>query len=864
MAFENPIPDAAPRGGRGSMSPLWGVSLAALFAIGGYLAWSARDEYQQTVAREFLLLDSQARSGDAQIAGALRSVDLLLQRVIEDGQFTPALTPEVIQRHQLNYLRQFQEIHFLITTDVNGQVLTAESTDDPAAADQVRKFNASQREYFTVHRDAKPGDADHYAISRPFRTITNRQTITISRAMRDASGRFQGVALVSMSPRFFETVLRNVTPETGAGAATLLNASGDVIYRVPGAETFTGKSLSSAAGFQDYVHSLERVSHTISVSVLDGTRRLMVFSKVGTTGLGIVVSRQTDAVLADWRRSALVKGIGFAVLALVTLALTADFQRRMSERRRSQESLRQSEQRFREAMDASNDGLWDWDVAGRRGYFSPAYYRMLGHEPEEFPASNEHWIELVHPDDRQRLLSLNEDCIENRRESFELEYRMKAKDGSWKWVLGRGRAVQRDAQGRALRLIGTHVNITQRKHGEATQRDLEGQLREAQKLEAIGTLAGGIAHDFNNIMAAILGNVAFARQDLAAHHPVQVFLGQINKAGLRARSLVKEILAFSSHEPSDLAQQALRPMMEETLGMLRSMVGPDVELRTAWPERALGVVANRTQLQQVLLNLGTNAWQALPEGAGVIEIGLEEAVFTQGRPPRPGGLLPGRLAHLWVRDSGCGMTEQTRLRIFEPFFTTKPVGQGTGLGLAVVHGIVEGHGGAITVTTAVGQGSTFDLYLPLVDVDGLASPVEPAEVEPALGGGQHVMYIDDDEVMVVMVKDLLQRRGFRASCLLDPRDALAIVARDPASIDLVITDYNMPDFSGLDVVRVLARISPAVPVIISSGYISEELRASAADLGVRALLQKEHTLEELGDLVLAVLVGNRTEARTDS
>jgi CheY-like chemotaxis protein len=298
--------------------------------------------------------------------------------------------------------------------------------------------------------------------------------------------------------------------------------------------------------------------------------------------------------------------------------------------------------------------------------------------------------------------------------------------------------------------------------------------------------------------------------------------------------------------------------------MLRSMIGPEVQLRAVLPDRALAVMANQTQLQQVLLNLCTNAWQALPDGAGTIEVGLEEALFANEDSSRPAGLAPGRFAHLWVRDDGCGMSESTRQRIFEPFFTTKPVGQGTGLGLAVVHGIVEGHGGSITVTTAVGAGSTFDLYLPLVAFDGMPDLQKAADVRPELGQGQHVLYVDDDEVMAVMVKNLLERSGYRASCSLDPRDALAILARTSQDIDLVVTDYNMPDLSGLDVARAVASISPDTPVIITSGYISEELRANASELGVRALLQKEHTIEELGELVLRVLAGGANEAKTDS
>jgi CheY-like chemotaxis protein len=254
------------------------------------------------------------------------------------------------------------------------------------------------------------------------------------------------------------------------------------------------------------------------------------------------------------------------------------------------------------------------------------------------------------------------------------------------------------------------------------------------------------------------------------------------------------------------------------------------------------------------MNLGTNAWQALPNGSGHIEIGLEAVDFADdGHAARPPGLVPGPHAHLWVRDDGCGMDDATRQRIFEPFFTTKSLGQGTGLGLAVVHGIVESYGGAITVTSRVGRGSTFHVYLPLIDHETQPMPLEPDDEEALRGHGEHVLYVDDDEVMALMVEGLLNRLGYRATCTLAAQAAIARVERDPDGVDLVVTDYNMPDHSGLDLARALARIRPDLPVVLSSGYVSDELRRDAAELGIRAVVQKERTLEELGAVVHSAL-----------
>jgi signal transduction histidine kinase/ActR/RegA family two-component response regulator len=399
-------------------------------------------------------------------------------------------------------------------------------------------------------------------------------------------------------------------------------------------------------------------------------------------------------------------------------------------------------------------------------------------------------------------------------------------------------------------VLRTYSDITDRKRAEANRQVLEAQLQEARKLEAIGTLAGGIAHDFNNIIAAILGNAALASVDLDKGHPVQRFLGQITMAGQRARSLVQQILAFSRQQPSEFASVPLQPLLEETIAMLRSMAGPHSQLRAILPNTTLAVMGNPTQLQQVLMNLGTNALNALPDGIGQIDIGLEERCFTgEELSSRPAGLQPGAYAHLWVQDTGCGMDDRTREHIFEPFFTTQPVGRGTGLGLAVVHGIVQTLAGVINVASEVGQGTTVDLFFPLVEHERNAMPPDVTEVEPARGKGQYIVYIDDDEVVALMVQGLLLHLGYRTTYFLAPEEAIHAIASGAEEVDLVVTDFNMPNLSGLDVVRVLAGIRPGLPVVIISGYVSDDLRASAAELGVRAVMQKENTIDELGAVV---------------
>jgi PAS domain S-box-containing protein len=391
--------------------------------------------------------------------------------------------------------------------------------------------------------------------------------------------------------------------------------------------------------------------------------------------------------------------------------------------------------------------------------------------------------------------------------------------------------------GAMARFVVLARDISDRHQAELARRALEAQLRESQKMQAIGTLAGGIAHDFNNIVAGILGNAALVRQDLPAQHPALASLEQIQRAGLRARNLVRQILSFSRREAPRRVVLPLRPVVEESLALLRATAPAGVAIAERLTEEPLLVEADPTQIQQVLMNLCMNAWQALPVGGGRVEVGLDRE--------------PG-IAHLWVGDSGSGMDAATLERIFDPFFTTKPAGSGTGLGLAVVHGIMLAHQGRIEVRSSPGEGSVFHLRLPL----SAAAPAQPgASIRGAAaspGTGQHVLYVDDDEIMRQVARRLLEGAGFRVTTCARAEDALATL-QPGHGVDLLVSDLNMPGVSGLELCRQVAAAWPGLPLIISSGYVSDDLRVQAAALGVRQVLMKENTVEELVAAVAATV-----------
>jgi signal transduction histidine kinase/ActR/RegA family two-component response regulator len=416
----------------------------------------------------------------------------------------------------------------------------------------------------------------------------------------------------------------------------------------------------------------------------------------------------------------------------------------------------------------------------------------------------------------------------------------------------------------------TLFDITELKQAEKRRISLEGQLRESQKMQAIGTLAGGIAHDFNNIIAVVLGNVQLLLADAASDPRVHTSLEEIRKAGRRARDLVQQILSFSRRQVVELKPTSLLPVMAECEQMLRAILPARVELEVHCDPQTPAAIADANQVQQIVINLATNAMQAMQGRPGHVHIGLDapliDAQWVQEHPMADSWLDPGltRVVRLTVRDDGHGMDLQTRSRIFEPFFTTKSTGEGTGLGLSVVHGIVQTHKGAIDVQSSPGQGTDFTIYLPTADgAHDLAPPghVPTAAVERAdVGAGRRILYIDDDEALAFLVRRLLTRRGFKVNCQTDPMAAVRMLRSDPQAFDLVVTDYNMPGMSGIDVVHEVRRISPDLLVAVISGFIDEELRSLASKADVQQLIFKASAVEDLCDVIVRILEPDLAQA----
>lgn len=433
-------------------------------------------------------------------------------------------------------------------------------------------------------------------------------------------------------------------------------------------------------------------------------------------------------------------------------------------------------------------------------------------------------------------------------------------------------------------VVLTFIDITSLKTAQAQQKHLQAQLAQSQKMEALGTLAGGVAHDFNNILAAILGNADLARQDLLENATARESLHEISTAARRGRELVRQILAFSRQQPMARTRVNVCTVLAESCTLLRAALPPEVELVQCCAPEDLAIEADATQIGQVMVNLCTNAIHALEGRPGRIDCQIDTLPNSSPVLPPEFAQTCARLgvgvARLRVSDNGRGMDATVRNRIFEPFFTTKAVGQGTGLGLPVVLGVVQVHGGAIEVDSEPGRGTTFTLYFPVApalpdipaEMGGVsispivcepgtmnATPSQPpadtrsphpsAMADDSSAVPHHILYLDDDDTLVFLVRRLLERRGYRVTAFTSQTQALDAVRADPDGFQLLLTDFNMPGMSGLEVAKAVLAINPLLPVAVASGYITDELQAEAKAAGVREVVFKTDAVEAFCEVV---------------
>ena len=401
-------------------------------------------------------------------------------------------------------------------------------------------------------------------------------------------------------------------------------------------------------------------------------------------------------------------------------------------------------------------------------------------------------------------------------------------------------------------ILATIVDISARKQAEDAQRVLEDQLRQAQKMEAIGTLAGGIAHDFNNVLGAIVGYAEMIRAAVPRQPEIAADVSELLASAQRGRQLVERILTFSRHQSGEKRPIDLRQTVRSVQQLLRATIPATVEVRLSVPEAPARVSGDETAIHQVLMNLAMNSAQAMPSG-GLLQIGLRNVYAHDSMVRTHAGLREGHYIVLSVQDTGSGIDPAHRARVFEPFFTTKPVGSGTGLGLAMVHAIMQDHQGVVILESEPDRGTEVRCFFPMLEVETIAGPtVRVGEQE---GRGERILLIDDEPSLARVGARRLVALNYEVSEHTDARKALEYFRAHANELDLVVTDYTMPFITGLDLARELIRIRADIPIILLTGFVDEMDEQRMRESGIRKVLRKPVTIEELGDAVRRVLDG---------
>ena len=514
------------------------------------------------------------------------------------------------------------------------------------------------------------------------------------------------------------------------------------------------------------------------------------------------------------------------------------------------DALKKSEERLDLAIRSANMGVWSWSIDEDKRYFDDQVCHVLGIDRATFSGEAEEFFRVVHPDDHETIRAAMRRALDEDV-PYETEYRAIRRDGSVHYIKARGK-LHRDQIGRPKELNGVIMDVTEQKRAEEERDKLRAQFSQAQKMESVGRLAGGVAHDFNNMLGVILGHSEMAMEQIDSTHPLHADLQEIEKAAKRSADLTRQLLAFARRQTISPKTLDLSETVEGMLKMLRRLIGEDIDLAWLPANNLWPVKVDPGQIDQILANLCVNARDAI-SGIGKITIETSNVTFDEAYCDDHAGAIAGNYALLAVSDNGCGMNKETMDNIFEPFYTTKALGEGTGLGLATVYGIVKQNNGFINVYSEPARGTTFKIYLPRAEEQTREKP--PAHLKKDLRGGETVLLVEDEEPLLALGKAILQRHGYEVLATNSPAEALAIARSHPGPIHLLLTDVVMPEMNGKDLRDRLAQLKSGFKSIFMSGYTANVIAHHGILDGDINFLQKPFSVQTLLEKVRWVLDG---------
>ena len=788
-----------------------------------------RIDRERTEQRALRDVSNVTRLLTEQTASSLEAVDVVLRDAMRTGDARAVAATAPRLHDELVHIPQ---VAAFLVVDPAGQVIAR--TNETPAIDQ----GLADRPFFTAHRDGK---VEGLFVSEPYRSqATEQWRFILSRRLAGPGGAFGGILAAVIEVESFDRLYRAIDLGEG-GFITLMSVSNMVITRVPDLGGVHGAHFPAP----EVAESIHRSGSFIgwATSRVLNQRAVLAASLVRGFPLVVVSGATERSVLAPWRDESwrIAKRTLLASIAMLALIGLATWGLARRER-----ALQNREKQFRAMIEHSSDGVVLTRPDSGIFYASPGLQRLLGYTYEDLRGRQPR--EFVHPD------HLDEGRMEPQMTSapgkvVTVETKVRHKDGSWRWIENTVSNLLDEPSVRAV--VMNFRDITERRQADTERARLEQRLRQAAKMEAVGRLAGGIAHDFNNILGGILGYAEMLVEGLAPGSAQKRYAQNVLTAATRAGALVDQILAYSRSQRGKRAPVDLGRVVAETFELVRGSLGHGIRFETRLPERPLHVFGDPTQLHQVTMNLCTNAIHAMGE-QGTLRATLDAVEVDADRTLPHGVLHAGAYARLCVEDSGSGMDEATLARIFEPFFTTKEVGKGTGLGLALVYGIVTDSAGAIEVTSAPGRGSTFTIYLPRVDAPAFVADEGDAPV--ARGHRERVMIVDDEDALLAVTAEVLKKLNYDPVAFADGGAALAAFQAAPHGFDAVVTDEIMPGLTGTELARSLREQRADLPILLVSGYIGPLMSERAAAAGVSEILKKPLQSRELAAALSRVLV----------
>jgi len=512
----------------------------------------------------------------------------------------------------------------------------------------------------------------------------------------------------------------------------------------------------------------------------------------------------------------------------------------------AKEKLEKIHERLELAMDAAEHGFWDWNLDTDDIYFSPRYYTMLGYKPGELPMKLKTWVNLMHPDDQKTIVPEVQNYVKNAQ-PYEVKFRLKTKDGDWKWISGIGKSYEKDVDEIPHRAVGVHVDITDRKQAEETLRESEAKLQRAQKMEAIGILAGGVAHDLNNVLSGIVSYPDLLLMDLPEDSPLRKPILTIRESGQKAASIVQDLLTLARRGIVVTDVINLNQVIDSYLKSLEyeklKEFNPDAKIESDLEMNLLNIMGSPVHLSKTVMNLVNNAAEAMPGGGNIL-------ISTQSKyidKPIRGydDVKEGDYVILSVSDTGTGILSEDMERIFEPFYTKKVMGRsGTGLGMAVVWGTVKDHKGYINVQSSKGKGTIFTLYFPVTRRE-IIGKEKALAIEEYMGKGETILVVDDVKEQLEVASRILKKLGYSAISVSSGEEAVDYMKDNSA--DLLVLDMIMdPGIDGFETYKRVLELHPGQKAIIASGFSETDRVKEAQRLGAGQYIKKPYTMEKIG------------------